>query len=121
MGGDEIKGGITLPYISFNPRPPRGGRPEPLVPPSYHVKFQSTPPAWGATRLYEELTVMMSVSIHAPRVGGDWWLRKRKRNRKVSIHAPRVGGDGLLRCKHHRLLVSIHAPRVGGDIRDGRS
>ena len=35
---------------NFNPRPPCGGRPEPvyLMKPS-EIKFQSTPPVWGAT------------------------------------------------------------------------
>ena len=55
----------------FNPRPPRGGRqlPETTIPST--MKFQSTPPAWGAT-LYRQPDInTVSVSIHAPRVGGD--------------------------------------------------
>ena len=34
-------------------------------------KFQSTPPVWGATLLGARAEMVDSISIHAPRVGGD--------------------------------------------------
>ena len=34
-------------------------------------KFQSTPPAWGATPIRDIVQRLEIVSIHAPRVGGD--------------------------------------------------
>ena len=56
-----------------------------------------------------------SISIHAPRVGGDhqdiagnWMLN-------ISIHAPRVGGDQICKPSGTGKNISIHAPRVGGD------
>ena len=36
----------------------------------------------------------------------------------VSIHAPRVGGDFSAAWVWIAMAVSIHAPRVGGDARD---
>ena len=33
----------------------------------------------------------------------------------ISIHAPRVGSDFYLACKLLGLGISIHAPRVGSD------
>ena len=38
------------------------------------LSFQSTPPARGATKRYKVLTDMIKISIHAPREGGDLWL-----------------------------------------------
>ena len=34
----------------------------------------------------------------------------------ISIHAPRVGSDNFLRYNVERMGISIHAPRVGSDI-----
>ena len=79
--------------------------------------FQSTPPVWGATERQSASAYDMDISIHAPRVGGDDYL-KRGWNvySTISIHAPRVGGDieklGILAD----FYISIHAPRVGGDL-----
>ena len=33
----------------------------------------------------------------------------------ISIHAPREGGDGLGDAQNNRGGISIHAPREGGD------
>ena len=83
---------------------------------------------------------LAGVSIHAPRVGGDFRRRALKTGDDVSIHAPRVGGDVLelgalcgengfqstppawgatyrLAGQQLHHAVSIHAPRVGGDSR----
>ena len=82
--------------LHFNPRPPCGGRPGSMPSlPSEKAIFQSTPPVWGATiqsrlppinRRYfnprppcggrpprgERLGAQDGISIHAPRVGGDF-------------------------------------------------
>ena len=78
------------------------------------------------------------ISIHAPRVGGDIFIRARKSSwrdfnprppcggrpvpfkqlrilRLISIHAPRVGGDPIKVIVLTPVCISIHAPRVGGD------
>ncbi len=36
---------------------------------------------------------MVKISIHAPREGGDMFLRRGPRHFMISIHAPREGGD----------------------------
>ena len=57
---------------NFNPRSPHGER---LVRPRVlqrEVLFQSTLPAWGATRaVYPLHHVECAISIHAPRMGSD--------------------------------------------------
>ena len=35
------------------------------------VKFQSTPPVWGATAELAEIRAALKISIHAPRMGSD--------------------------------------------------
>ena len=37
--------------------------------------FQSTPPARGATLEYPEIQKFVNISIHAPREGGDSFMR----------------------------------------------
>ena len=103
-------------------------------------KFQSTPPARGATPKAVRASVTISISIHAPREGGDDIGGVQLIDVDISIHAPREGGDST------RLLmsgtpvdfnprpprggrhdsdepeededeISIHAPREGGDVR----
>ena len=77
--------------------------------------FQSTRPAWGATKARRRGLAAVYVSIHAPRVGRDVTARGDRGCDDVSIHAPRVGRDG--QSGQHRTCqsVSIHAPRVGRD------
>ena len=100
--------------------------------------FQSTLPAWGATRNWLVTLTCPPISIHAPRVGSDtgWpllstmptfqstlpaWGATRLVDflpvrQDISIHAPRVGSDRAVhrdvRCARE---ISIHAPRVGSD------
>ena len=55
----------------FNPRPPRGGRPAVRFGSSTRRRFQSTPPARGATSPSAVSSGDNNISIHAPREGGD--------------------------------------------------
>ena len=103
--------------MHFNPCPPCGGRP-----------VRSPPPDRTS-----------SISIHAPRVGGDLPVMRSPDVSTISIHAPRVGGDtycfvnsssmrlfqstppvwgatSLLDGPDYSAYISIHAPRVGGDF-----
>ena len=57
--------------LNFNPRPPRGGRLRGEVLRSNGEKFQSTPPARGATADIGLRMLSPRISIHAPREGGD--------------------------------------------------
>ena len=57
------------------------------------IKFQSTPPARGATTADGLRVTGKYISIHAPREGGDIKIRKLAVCHYISIHAPREGGD----------------------------
>ena len=67
--------------VYFNPRPPRGGRPEQIA----------------------VIAKVAKISIHAPREGGDLVLRRGKPGVVISIHAPREGGDYNLQMQNLRL------------------
>ena len=80
---------------NFNPRPPRGGR----------------------LNDYAELMAIASISIHAPREGGD---RHNEADRPAAPNhfnprPPRGGRRQGARRVRHRGDISIHAPREGGD------
>ena len=78
--------------------------------------FQSTPPARGATTSDRHFLVTITISIHAPREGGDVMLLSQFYTlTDISIHAPREGGDVCYRYTTPQYLISIHAPREGGD------
>ena len=55
----------------FNPRPPRGGRLAGRADEPPEPRFQSTPPARGATAGAAGGPALVVISIHAPREGGD--------------------------------------------------
>ena len=78
-------------------------------------RFQSTPPAWGATFTFSPEPLADPISIHAPRMGSDHSRAWAVRCVHISIHAPRMGSDHsrawAVRCVH----ISIHAPRMGSD------
>ena len=70
-GGDDFKGGLLKKVCNFNPRPPRGGRQGWETRWKDEQKFQSTPPARGATGHAALGKILGYISIHAPREGGD--------------------------------------------------
>ena len=81
--------------------------------------FQSTPPARGATARGGYTNIWMHISIHAPREGGDAGFPVRTGPASnISIHAPREGGDARGGYTNIWMHISIHAPREGGDIVD---
>ena len=166
-GATQPAQAITAILHRFNPRPPCGGRRlepaeqghlrpfqstppvwgatgRPLAPSGPHETFQSTPPVWGATELPTLWTTNLTVSIHAPRVGGDATCSTALL--PYSGFNPRPPCGGRRRCTHCLTghfwfqstppvwgatdsvssvcgcdLVSIHAPRVGGDNRSVRT
>ena len=98
-GGDGCCAGQNQRQSNFNPRPPRGGRPE------------KTP----------EINLISPISIHAPREGGDpFLLTGANFYNNISIHAPREGGDTHTVRIPAKLCISIHAPREGGDSKDAQ-
>ena len=79
--------------------------------------FQSTPPARGATQPPAAGASSLTISIHAPREGGDVQAQEEKVHGYISIHAPREGGDKKWLSIKYKAGISIHAPREGGDLR----
>ena len=70
-GGDVKSYAETTVSPYFNPRPPRGGRLDYLQLIEADGRFQSTPPARGATLRGLLESGAEHISIHAPREGGD--------------------------------------------------
>ena len=92
VGGDPRCGYNSHGIMCFNPRPRVGGDPGSVLEIVDQILFQSTPPARGATFESQDVQDVLSVSIHAPRVGGD--------AEPVNILPSLIG-------------VSIHAPAWG--------
>ena len=116
MGRDGV-GLVILPCaFCFNPRAPRGARPNPQDDYRPHPAFQSTRPAWGATSIESAASRASCVSIHAPRVGRDSCIFGTAVNHCCfNPRAPR-GARPQIRTDHAAdEHVSIHAPRVGRD------
>ena len=62
-------------------------------------------------------SLVVYISIHAPREGGDAFSPLYVPQRYISIHAPREGGDSVAEeSRLSQILISIHAPREGGDF-----
>ncbi len=105
-----------------------------------HKRFQSTPPARGATIVTRPTKAGNLISIHAPREGGDSSAGVEQAG--IFDFNPRPPRGGRLSCKvvncaeklfqstppargatfHDDLIrytdyISIHAPREGGDVR----
>ena len=122
----------------FNPRPPRGGRRHVSASVRGDVTFQSTPPARGATAKLDEMEAYYNISIHAPREGGDAISRNKstkaayfnprpprggRRNSSKNIAVvslfqstpPARGATWTLELPPSEVSISIHAPREGGD------
>ena len=104
-------------WTGFNPRPPHGGRPSRAYGPALACKFQSAPPARGATR--QGLSVLLQhlrVSIRAPRTGGDFAHFADALLRVMFQSAPPArGATADTRRVDGPHKVSIRAPRTGGD------
>ena len=71
-GGDKPILYVSIANAYFNPRPPRGGRLTSRCTAGTANRFQSTPPARGATIFQNRYSPLcLQISIHAPREGGD--------------------------------------------------
>ena len=106
------------------------------------MKFQSTRPVRGATKIYHKEIEQHIISIHAPRAGRDLHKATERKKRtyfnprapcgarlgdcrgdfvvsRISIHAPRAGRDTAQGERISLAMsISIHAPRAGRDKRD---
>ena len=106
----------------FNPRPPRGGRRTKVTGYNVFTTISIHAPREGGDRLQCFFRLLAGISIHAPREGGDvQCIQPLSALLKISIHAPREGGDLLQRLSARNCqIISIHAPREGGDTVQNR-
>ena len=128
------------PAVFLSTPPARGATRNSRTLPSRNPAFLSTPPARGATRCRARCSPTGSVSIHAPRAGGDgrafgthldtrrFYPRPPRGGRpgaSASMSARRTstflstpparGATCWTTRASYRKIVSIHAPRAGGD------
>ena len=139
-GGDRFRRHVLQTVCDFNPRPPRGGRLQTAQLITQPALFQSTPPARGATPVKIHITTCLSISIHAPREGGDVVCRiadhssgrfqstppargatltERMSRQEIIIFQstpPARGATAHESQRHTQHSISIHAPREGGDF-----
>ena len=102
--------------LHFNPRPPRGGRPDDGVDKDRLGQFQSTPSARRATTPGGGLESVEGISIHALREEGDPTAAAGGRRGRVFQSTPSARRAtsrvlGLVDCRR----ISIHALREEGD------
>ena len=92
-GSDPTRWRLWSGRWGFNPRPPQGERPWPDGDSITAALFQSTPPARGATRLFDDDHITNMFQSTPPARGATCRLPGRRVARWVSIHAPRKGSD----------------------------
>ena len=115
-GGDCIRPSRLQTDRHFNPRPPRGRRPFPSVPSTHRSAFQSSPPAREATVDINRPWKGPSISILAPREGGDCQRQcKRWRTHYFNPRPPRGRRRRGRYSRDDGREISILAPREGGD------
>ena len=115
-GGDQTaKDADAATDISIH-APREGGDPKISKPTANSGKFQSTPPARGATFVYGCSAYFSGhFNPRPPRGGRPGWITGTASGLGISIHAPREGGDGSYKVNLLVYFISIHAPREGGD------
>ena len=91
--GDRRRPPRQLPVTHFYPRPPRGGRQEPVEVPDISKIFLSTPSARRATTRSRGCAQRQQISIHALREEGDRGRLRKRGSGLISIHALREEGD----------------------------
>ena len=98
-GGDDTGSSVRKQDVhDFNPRPPRGGRRTFCKPLNHALKFQSTPPARGATQSADRAgSRRRNISIHAPREGGDCMSATRRSMPAYFNPRPPRGGRRFVR------------------------
>ena len=138
VGGDSRTCGRWRCCMNFNPRPPCGGRPLTQRRCCAGLYFNPRPPCGGRLFSVAPDYKLSSISIHAPRVGGDEITpacpstsgnfnprppcggrrnrcMSREQNRDFNPRPPCGGRPANRGVLPTQVGISIHAPRVGGD------
>ena len=101
--------------MKFQSTPPARGATPPNRCGHPSTQFQSTPPARGATKTRLLKIAKQKISIHAPREGGDIDFDAiKKGTMDISIHAPREGGDNAARRTSEEVHHFNPRPPRGG-------
>jgi len=117
VGSDLYLTVIIRMWRYFNPRSPRGERLRFHECVTSRARFQSTLPAWGATRRSVDCWEAHHISIHAPRVGSDRNMAVRLRDVvNFNPRSPRGERLGKFFQFIRDIAISNHAPRVGSDV-----
>ena len=116
-GGDFNTEGSSRSCFPFQSTPPVRGATMKSPASGRRYEFQSTPPVRGATGQVERLLERRTACFNPrPPCGGRLRQGLLPSRHSVSIHAPRAGGDSVPAADPGvRVQVSIHAPRAGGD------
>ena len=121
-GGDLTSKSGSGPNPSTNPAPREGGPANRWGPAVGTVKFQSTPPAWGATPAAAQKTSSPSHFNPRPPRGGRLRCPSSKHHHgHFNPRPPRGGRRRADRGLEVFCAISIHAPREGGDGRGSAS
>ena len=103
--------------VIFQSTPPAWGATKVIFNCGTMKRFQSTPPAWGATMFIYSLFQSSLISIHAPRMGSDTSCIPFRRDvyhfNPRPPHGERLSRSFIGDTSSH---ISIHAPRRGSDF-----
>ena len=100
----------------FNPRPPRGGRRTKVTGYNVFTTISIHAPREGGDRLQCFFRLLAGISIHAPREGGDVVrLQQTSAIRLFQSTPPARGATKIGQNRSIISIISIHAPREGGD------
>ena len=104
----------------FQSTPPARGATSHTYMVGFKREFQSTPPARGATRRPGAgVQELLYFNPRPPRGGRLKFMVSSPVQPVISIHAPREGGDPGFSALPGFYNISIHAPREGGDTPTG--
>ena len=121
MGDDGLRSPRPHGWCYFYPRPPYGGRLLSISIVYTGIIFLSTSPVWGTTPAGRRLPVVLTISIHVPRMGDDGRFRSGWTDAGYFYPRPPYGGrPGLCQNRIAFFSISIHVPRMGDDKRGVR-
>ena len=138
-GTTKISARGTNSIVHFNPRSPRGERPDSAIRQHPQRIFQSTFPSRGTTNTTTERSLIIQISIHVPLAGNDCLCRNKTRppeyfnprSPRGERHAysvemndqhefqstfPSRGTTKHKNAKCSLLNISIHVPLAGNDV-----
>ena len=112
--------GCWMMMHDFNPRPPRGGRRWSGRPDNLHLYFNPRPPRGGRLSTPSGSSSRSNFNPRPPRGGRRCTLRNLLQVPSISIHAPREGGDSKDAQFYLRIFdKQVELLRFLGKIRGG--